>query len=223
MIHVCKRWVTSRKLINVTSLYCSNSLMHFSPNVCIFESPAQNGTKTRFQKNGSSSSILFNLRYVGRKAGVQEIEGTQRGNDEKRRKESLSGASAWISMGISVATLFYVRDMVWATRGECVGVWRKASARQPLRFLPWCHQTNRTVCDVVHSRSWIRLIVYIRVARTLQQAMHSRLCSHASPRQPMFARTKIAGIRGIYKIPTAHVTTNCCSADRPTHRRSVKL
>lgn len=137
-------------------------------------------------------------------------------------------------MGISVATLFYVWDTVWATRGECVGVWRKASARQPLRFLPRCHQTNRTVCDVVHSRSRYPCSPrgsYSCCTRTRQHALsyvHVRGCIlsiriRLVADQCSRARTGIAGIRGICKIPTAHVTTNCCSADRPTHRRSAKL
>lgn len=180
----------------------------------------------RFQENGLSS-MPFNPRYVRRKeAGVQEIGGTRRGNGEKRRKESLPDASAWISVGISVATLFYVRDTVWATRGECVGVWRKASVRQPLRFLPRCHQTNRTVCDVVHSRSRYSCLprgsYSCRTHTPTRTRVHAAVFARVSSPTNVSARTGIAGIRGICKIPTAHVTTNCCSADRPTHRRSVK-
>lgn len=235
MIYFCKRWMISRELINfsVTRLYCSIGLTHFSLNICISESSSPALYKrciNALPRKWRSLFDVFNPRYVWRKeAGVQEIGGTRRGNGEKRRKESLPGASGWISVGISVATLFYVRDTVWATRGECVGVWRKASARQPLRFLPWCHQTNRTVCDVVHSHSWYSCSPYslysCRTHTPAHTRVHATVFARVSSPTNVRARTLagIAGIRGICKIPTAHVTTNCCSADRPTHRRSVKL
>jgi len=110
---------------------------------------------------------------------------------------------------------------VWATttgrrrrrrRGGrgCVGVWRKASARQPLRFLPRCQARQ---IGLYATSSSVRSRVF--VAHTRARLIRTRRCSRA--------RARIAGIRGIRKIPTAHVTTNCCPADRPTQRRSVKL
>jgi len=75
---------------------------------------------------------------------------------------------------------------------------------------PMPGQTNRTVCDVV-----VRSFPCVRSAHACSPYSHASLLARA--------RARIAGIRGIRKIPTAHVTTNCCPADRPTQRRSVKL
>lgn len=141
-------------------------------------------------------------------------------------------ASAWVPVGISVATLFYVRDMFerrgveWRVergreeegeegermRGRMAKSQRQTATSFSLAMPPDKSERMYATTAGRCSRSSGRVHMYART--------HARtpVYSHASP------PTRTAGrIRGICKIPAAHVTTNCCSADRPTHRRSVKL
>lgn len=180
-----------------------------SSNMCTPESLAINliDTRAHFQEAmvPSSTPLIH--------AAERNRNGKWRTRRGKRGKESLPDASVWISVGISVATLFYVRDMFWR-RGDCA--WAYGEKPTPdshfVSLLPFSryHQTNRSVCDVVvHCvlgvrASWSRLYSYTRNTRAR-------------------SRTDSRHIRGICKIPTAHVTTNCCSSDRPTYRCSVKL
>lgn len=78
-------------------------------------------------------------------------------------------------------------------------------------------QTNR--CARIHILACVCTFVW--QCRLFVDACICTLTSIRTCRHQHTADAWIAGIRGICKIPAAHIATNCCSADRP--RPSARL
>lgn len=152
--------------------------------------------------DGAATRSVFPRARLIRRREVWEL-----GRGRGYRKESLPGASPWISAGLAwrrcskFGTCFENVGRSGAVRGRMA----KSQRQTVAPFSPLSGQTNRSTCIAVCVRVHR---VSLRTRTRVDTHRHQR----ASARVASDART--AGIRGICKIPAAHIATNCCSADR---------
>lgn len=201
------------------------------------------------EERDGSSWTFFNPRYLrGKKlarrararvhAGNGETRGEENGGKRKKRIASLARLPGY-PWGLVWRRCSTFTGHVWATTTTTGGVRGRMakSQRQTATSFSSPMPPDKSECmrrrrpfarsrgciTYTYARTYTYMCMLVQHPRPTDatgRTIRSRSYSHASSPP---TRARIAGIRGICKIPTAHVTTNCCSADRPTHRRTVKL